>query len=59
MESLLKKLCFKRLNFTFTIMTKPLLSIQNLEISFKKEGVYSAVIKNISYDLQHNEILGI
>jgi peptide/nickel transport system ATP-binding protein len=40
-------------------MTKPLLSIQNLEISFKKEGVYSAVIKNISYDLQHNEILGI
>jgi peptide/nickel transport system ATP-binding protein len=40
-------------------MTKPLLSIQNLEISFKKEGIYSAVIKNISYDLQHNEILGI
>jgi peptide/nickel transport system ATP-binding protein len=40
-------------------MTKPLLSIQNLEISSKKEGVYSAVIKNISYDLQHNEILGI
>jgi peptide/nickel transport system ATP-binding protein len=37
-------------------MTKPLLSIQNLEISFKKEGIYSAVIKNISYDLQHNEI---
>jgi peptide/nickel transport system ATP-binding protein len=40
-------------------MKKPLLSIQNLEISFKKEGVYSSVIKKISYDLQHNEILGI
>jgi peptide/nickel transport system ATP-binding protein len=35
-----------------------LLSIQNLEISLK-EGIYSSVIKNISYDLQHNEILGI
>jgi peptide/nickel transport system ATP-binding protein len=40
-------------------MNKSLLSVQNLEISFKKEGVYSAVIKNISYDLKHNEILGI
>ncbi|TDE04932.1 ABC transporter ATP-binding protein [Flavobacterium hiemivividum] len=40
-------------------MNKPLLSVQNLEISFKKEGIYSAVIKNISYDLQQNEILGI
>jgi peptide/nickel transport system ATP-binding protein len=40
-------------------MSKPLLSINNLEISFKKEGVYSAVIKSISYDLQENEILGI
>jgi peptide/nickel transport system ATP-binding protein len=37
-------------------MNKPLLSIQNLEISLK-EGVYTAVIKNISYDLQQNEIL--
>jgi peptide/nickel transport system ATP-binding protein len=40
-------------------MTKPLLSIQDLEISFKKEGDYNAVIKNISYDLYPNEILGI
>jgi peptide/nickel transport system ATP-binding protein len=40
-------------------MNKPLLSVQNLEISFKKEGIYSPVIRNISYDLQHNEILGI
>jgi hypothetical protein len=53
----LKKIVFQTVKFYFTIMTKPLLSIQNLEISFKKEGVYSAVIKNISYDLQHNEIL--
>ena len=40
-------------------MNKPLLFVQNLEISFKKEGIYTAVIKNISYDLQQNEILGI
>lgn len=40
-------------------MNKPLLSVNNLEISFKKEGVYTPVIKNISYDLQANEILGI
>jgi peptide/nickel transport system ATP-binding protein len=40
-------------------MNKPLLSVQNLEISFKKEGVFTSVIKNISYDLQKNEILGI
>lgn len=40
-------------------MNKPLLSINNLEISFKKEGGYNAVIKNISYDLHENEILGI
>jgi peptide/nickel transport system ATP-binding protein len=37
-------------------MTKPLLSIQNLEISFKKEGFIPLLSKN-SYDLQHNEIL--
>lgn len=40
-------------------MSKPLLSINNLEISFKREGGYNAVIKNISYDLHENEILGI
>lgn len=44
---------------TFATMSKPLLSIHNLEISFRKEGGYSAVIKNISYDLHQNEILGI
>jgi peptide/nickel transport system ATP-binding protein len=37
-------------------MNKPLLSILK---SLLKEGIYSSVIKNISYDLQHNEILGI
>ena len=44
---------------TFVTMSKPLLSINNLEISFKNEGGYKAVIKNISYDLHENEILGI
>jgi len=44
---------------TFVNMSKPLLSINNLEISFKNEGGYKAVIKNISYDLHENEILGI
>ena len=44
---------------TFVTMSKPLLSINNLEISFKNEGGYKAVIKNISYDLRQNEILGI
>lgn len=38
---------------------EPLLSINNLEISFKKEKGFNAVIKNISYQLNHNEILGI
>lgn len=40
-------------------MNKQLLSIQNLEISFKKEGGYTAVINKISYHLNQNEILGI
>ncbi|MFT5715390.1 MAG: peptide/nickel transport system ATP-binding protein, partial [Flavobacterium sp.] len=44
---------------TFDVMSKPLLSINNLEISFKREGGYNAVIRNISYDLHENEIIGI
>ncbi|OCB75416.1 ABC transporter ATP-binding protein [Flavobacterium crassostreae] len=40
-------------------MKEQLLSIQNLEISFKKEGSYTPVIHNISYHLNTNEILGI
>jgi peptide/nickel transport system ATP-binding protein len=40
-------------------MNKPLLSLQNLEISFRKDAGFTAVIKNISYELFPNEILGI
>lgn len=36
-----------------------LLAIQNLEISFRNEGTLRPVIKNISYFLNANEILGI
>jgi peptide/nickel transport system ATP-binding protein len=36
-----------------------LLQIQNLVISFSKENSWNDVIKNISYDLNKNEILGI
>ncbi|MDR6969095.1 peptide/nickel transport system ATP-binding protein [Flavobacterium arsenatis] len=38
---------------------EPLLSIKNLEISFKKEKEFHAVIKNSNYQVNHNEILGI
>ena len=37
----------------------PLLSVENLEISFRKDGIYTPVIRHISYDLHYNEILGI
>lgn len=40
-------------------MKATLLKIENLEISFKKEGVFTPVIKKISYELKDNEILGI
>jgi peptide/nickel transport system ATP-binding protein len=40
-------------------MIKQLLSIQNLEISFKKEGIYEAVINSISYHINENEIVGV
>lgn len=36
-----------------------LLTIKNLEISFKKEGVFLPIIHKIAYSLQSNEILGI
>ncbi len=39
--------------------TKPILSINNLSISFSSEGIENQVIKSISYDLYENEILGI
>ena len=48
-----KKAIFTSMNAT------PLLSIDSLEISFKKDGVLTPVIRNISYTLMNNEILGI
>ena len=36
-----------------------LLTIKNLEISFKKEGLFLPIIHKITYSLQSNEILGI
>ena len=36
-----------------------LLTVQNLEISFKKDGLLTPVIHNINYSLDNNEILGI
>jgi peptide/nickel transport system ATP-binding protein len=44
---------------TFDVMSKPLLSINNLEISFKKGVIKLLSKKTSSYDLQENEILGI
>ena len=40
-------------------MSEPILKIQDLEISFKKENVFAPVIHKISYELFSNEILGI
>lgn len=40
-------------------MEKSLLKIKNLEISFKKEGKFTPVVKKIDYFLESNEILGI
>lgn len=37
----------------------PLLQISNLVLSFSRENSWNTVIKNISYDLYPNEILGI
>jgi len=39
--------------------TELLLKITNLEISFKKDAQYLAVIKGISFQLNQNEIIGI
>lgn len=39
--------------------TPQLLTIQDLEISFKKEGILQPIIKTIQYELGVNEILGI
>src|SRR5690554_2197542 len=37
----------------------PLLQIQNLVISFSRENTWNDVIKNISFDVYKNEILGV
>lgn len=38
---------------------QPLLEVNGLEISFKKEGIFKPIINSISYVLESNEILGI
>lgn len=38
---------------------QPLLEVNDLEISFKKEGTFKPIINSISYFLDSNEILGI
>jgi len=38
---------------------QPLLEVNSLEISFKKEGIFKPIINSISYVLESNEILGI
>ncbi len=40
-------------------VTKPLLEIKNLNISFPSEGNKNQVIHNVSFELNKNEILGI
>ena len=46
--------------YYFYFMEKQsLLTIKNLEISFKKEGLFLPIIHKITYSLQSNEILGI
>ena len=47
-------------NFSLLLFSmKQILEINNLEISFRKDGIYTPVIKQISYALYPNEILGI
>jgi len=38
---------------------QPLLEVNSLEISFKKEGIFKPIINSTSYVLESNEILGI
>lgn len=42
-----------------TIASQILLKIENLTISFLKQGVFHPVINNISYEINANEIVGI
>jgi ABC-type glutathione transport system ATPase component len=40
-------------------MSDTLLSVQNLEISFKTDGVETPVVRDLSFDLGKGETLGI
>jgi len=37
----------------------PLLQVKNLTISFAKENMWNDVVRNVSFDLNNNEILGV
>jgi ABC-type oligopeptide transport system ATPase subunit len=41
------------------IMKKPILQVRNLAVSFKKNAKYTKALKEVSFDLYENEILGI
>ncbi|MAY89404.1 MAG: ABC transporter ATP-binding protein, partial [Pseudooceanicola sp.] len=40
-------------------MRKTLLKIENLSLGFNQNNKYSSVLKNVSFDVFENEILGI
>ena len=40
-------------------MKAPLLQLQNVTVSFRKEGNWTPIVKNSQFDLYENEILGI
>lgn len=40
-------------------MKAPLLQLQNVTVSFRKEGNWTPIVKNSRFDLHENEILGI
>lgn len=45
--------------YFYNMKKQPLLEVNALEISFKKDGGFKPIINSISYALQSNEILGI
>lgn len=45
--------------YFYDMKKQPLLEVNALEISFKKDGGFKPIINSISYALQSNEILGI
>ncbi|PZQ90160.1 MAG: hypothetical protein DI548_03300, partial [Flavobacterium johnsoniae] len=44
--------------YFYNMKKQPLLEVNALEISFKKDGGFKPIINSISYALQSNEILG-